>query len=179
MSHSVELERKFELRGPVTPYVCSTPVDFQDERDWLSEHIFPKLAELCLARGTYFSPVDVRWSAEDTLTQEGHLLCTLLDLVIKSAPYFLCLLGECYGPYNDGSQPVKEDTEQEDGSEHSFNKDWLQDNLAMAAECGHPWVMQDGHQCCSVPELEIITATFRGDSTQCTFYFRQVCGTVC
>ncbi|KAL8577364.1 hypothetical protein ACOMHN_038268 [Nucella lapillus] len=282
---SIDLERKFELRDPVTPYVCSTP-DFEDERDWLADHVFPKLAELCVARGTYFSPVDVRWSPQDSLAQEGLLLPSLLDLVHRSAPYFLCLLGERYGPYqkdqsstssfgfcqreplslsSSGSfhrgqtlsvgsgsfQKVqtwsvgsgsfqktptlavgshlksptivvssgsfkKGTTSQGQGSElfvksptlavsaGSYKKDqtlavgsgfyhkgqtsgsssmligqgaegidWLELNLSSAAERGYSWVLQDGHQNCSFPELEIMAACLRGLSNQCTFYFRQ------
>ena len=173
MSLFQDVECKFELRAPVTPYVCSTPADFQEERDWLAEIVFPELAELCSARGTYFSPVDVRWSADDTFTQEGHLLRSLLDLVSQSTPYFLCLLGECYGPYRE-SQPVSSEQAQDQSSDASEVKDWLELNLTLAAECGHQWVMQDSHPNCSVTELEIMAAALRGNSHQCTFYFRQV-----
>ncbi|XP_076469165.1 uncharacterized protein LOC143299693 [Babylonia areolata] len=170
MSYSLELERKFELRDPVTPYVCSTPADFEEERDWLVDHVFPKLVEVCVTRGTYFSPVDVRWSPQDSLTQEGHLLPSLLDLISRSAPYFLCLLGECYGPYRGNHQT--RDREAQSGS-NSESIDWLELNLTKAAQNGHPWVLQDGHQQCSISELEILAASLRGHSHQCTFYFRQ------
>lgn len=174
MSLSQDVERKFELRSPVTPYVCSTPGDFQEEREWLAERVFPELAELCCSRGTYFSPVDVRWSPDDPLTQEGHLLHSLLDLIARSAPYFLCLLGERYGPYRD-SQPAGADRPAEQASDVSSEvKDWLEVNLTLAAECGHPWVLQGGLETCSIPELEIMAAAFRGNSHHCTFYFRQV-----
>ncbi|KAK7485121.1 hypothetical protein BaRGS_00023661 [Batillaria attramentaria] len=165
---------QFELRRPVTPYVCSTPADFQEERDWLSTHVFPKLTDVCRARGTHFSPVDVRWSSEDTTAQDGHLLRLLLDLVAGSSPYFLCLLGECYGPYRpEGSQPIKASVGQHAVQTSKADGDWLDLNFSMAAQCGHGWVLQDGHQNCSIPELEIIAATFRGRSQQCTFYYRQ------
>ena len=173
MSLSQDVESKFELRAPVTPYICSTPVDFQEERDWLAERVFPELAEMCSARGTYFSPVDVRWSADDPFTQEGHLLRTLLDLVSGSAPYFLCLLGECYGPYRESMSAVS-DLAQDQPGDTSEVKDWLELNLTLAAECGYQWVLQDSHPHCSISELEIMAAALRGNSHQCTFYFRQV-----
>ncbi|XP_070193118.1 uncharacterized protein [Littorina saxatilis] len=167
MSQSQSTERKFELRDPVTPYVCSTPDDFHEERDWLTQYIFPRLAEMCKARGTYLAPVDIRWSEDDPVAQEGHLLHSLLDLIKKSAPYFLCLLGERYGPYCGGTR-VGIGTDSMERSE-----EWLELNLKIAAQCGHQWVTQSGHEQCSIPELEIMAATLRGNSHQCTFYFRQ------
>lgn len=170
------MESQFELRKPVTPYVCSTPGDFHLERDWLTTYVFPRLAEVCQARGTYLSPVDVRWSPDDAVTQNGHLLHLLLDLVKQSSPYFLCLLGETYGPYRPkDSAPISSQSaaDRRSSQESRSNVNWLDLNFSLAAKCGHGWVLKDGHQNCSIPELEIIAATVRSSSEQCAFYFRQ------
>lgn len=167
---------KYELLAPVTPYVCSTPLDFKEEREWLASKVFPHLQEVCKARGSYLAPVDVCWSPEDTEVQDGHLLHLLLDCVKNSAPYFICLLGECYGPYNPEDSLDTLSTSR--GNYMPYKPggqcNWLHLNMVNAAQAGHSWVMKDGRQHCSFLELEIIAATFLEHCDHATFYFRQV-----
>ena len=165
------MESKFELRSPITPYVCSTPSDFEEEREFLSEHVYPELVRLCQSRGTYFQAVDVQWEVEDTLTQNGFLLSSLLDLIGQTSPYFICLLGETYGPHLDHQpSPGRKDN----SSLSSDSNTWLDKNFNFASETGHAWVKEGDYCRSSIPELEIMAACFRGNATQCTFYFRQV-----
>ena len=43
--------QKYCLRSRITPYICSTPDDFVEEREHLVKHVFPRLHELCVHRG--------------------------------------------------------------------------------------------------------------------------------
>lgn len=71
----------------------------QDERNFLSEKVFPLVNELCEARGTSFHPVDLRGSdPEFHSVTTDLLLATILDN-IQTSPYHICLLGERYGPH--------------------------------------------------------------------------------
>lgn len=164
-----ERNQKFHIRKPVKPYICSTPGDFNDERDFLLENIFPKLCDLCKLRGGYFSPVDIRWEYDDEQVVGGHLLKLLLDYICKCCPYFICLLGETYGPYRSLDAPklpkriltINEDA------------DWLDKNYLISASAGYDWVLQEGHQNTSLTELEIIQAAFLNNTKHCHFYYRQ------
>ena len=161
--------RKFKLFRPVCPYVCSTPLDFNAEREYLADHIFPKLQEICKIRGSIFSPLDVQWEPDSLQTDSGHLLRILLDYITKCCPFFICLLGETYGPFRSLDSP-KLPTNLEDCSEDA---DWLDKNYLVAASAGYTWVLKEVHQNCSVPELEIIQAAFLSDNRFCHFYYRK------
>lgn len=164
-----EQNQKFHIRKPVKPYICSTPGDFTEERNFLLENVFPKLCEICKARGGYFSPVDIRWENDDDNVIGGHLLKLLLDYICKCCPYFICLLGETYGPYRPLESPklprrmlsIREDA------------DWLDKNYLIAASAGYGWVLQEGHQNTSLTELEIVQAAFLNNCKHCHFYYRQ------
>ncbi|VDI72723.1 Hypothetical predicted protein [Mytilus galloprovincialis] len=163
-----EQNQKFHIRKPVKPYICSTPGDFSEERDFLLENVFPKLREICKLRGGYFSPVDIRWENDDEQVVNGHLLKLLLDYICNCCPYFICLLGETYGPYRslDAPKLPKRFKINEDA-------DWLDKNYLIAASAGYDWVLQEGHQNTSLTELEIIQAAFLNNTKHCHFYYRQ------
>ncbi|KAL4226385.1 hypothetical protein ACF0H5_014369 [Mactra antiquata] len=162
-------QQKFTIRKPINPYICSTPCDFESERDFLETTIFPQLEELCLLRGTTFSPTDLRWMPNSLQTDTGQLLKLQLDYITKCSPYFLCLLGETYGPHREpecGKLPE---------SLHNLpeNVSWLDRNYLIAASSGYSWILKEVHQNCSIPELEIIQAAFLGDNRYAHFYYRQ------
>lgn len=162
-------KQKFHLRKPVTPYVCSTPCDFDNERKFIADEIFPQLEKLCHKRGTRFAPHDIQWKPGSSQTESGHLLRVNLDFILKCSPYFLCLLGETYGPHRqpDGNKLPE--------SLHSMpdDTDWLDKNYMIAASAGYTWILKEVHQNCSIPELEIIQASFLSDNHYCHFYYRQ------
>lgn len=163
------VQQKYSLRKPVTPYVCSTPYDLEEERTFIAERIFPQLEELCRHRGTRFNPYDIQWRPDSLQAETGHLLQVNLDFIVKCSPYFLCLLGETYGPHrvpDSGRLPE---------SLHSMTEEtpWIDRSYMVAAAAGYKWIMKDVHQNCSLPEIEIIQAAFLGDSHKCHFYYRQ------
>ncbi|KAL1775383.1 tetratricopeptide repeat protein 41 isoform X1 [Sigmodon hispidus] len=162
---------------PIQPYVCSTFDDFQEERDFLANTIFPRLNDFCSPRGTYFKAVDLRWSAvkahksfTTNLFRQYSCLCSqhlklCLDYVDSCFPFFICLLGQTYGDFLPHYSPflfsnVKDFT----------NLSKAEQNLYVAAKNGYPWVLETPH--CSLTEFEIIQAAFRKESQFQFFYFR-------
>ena len=97
--------KQFELRDAISPYVCSTPLDFSKERNYLSRVIFPQLNQLCKSRGSFFNPTDLRWTPGDPNSEKGFLLTTVLSSIRKCSPFFICLLGETYGPFREQGSP--------------------------------------------------------------------------
>ncbi|XP_035307676.1 tetratricopeptide repeat protein 41 [Cricetulus griseus] len=161
----------------IQPYVCSTLDDFQEERDFLANIIFPRLNDFCSLRGTYFKAVDLRWSAVKAhksfttnlfrqyscLRSQNLKLC--LDYVDSCFPFFICLLGQNYGDFLSEYSPylfskVKDFESLSKGEQ----------NLYVAAKNGYPWVLETPH--CSLMEFEIIHAAFRKESPFQFFYFR-------
>ncbi|XP_038170673.1 tetratricopeptide repeat protein 41-like isoform X5 [Arvicola amphibius] len=166
-----------KLQKPIRPYICSTLDDFQEERDFLANIIFPRLNDFCSPRGTYFKAVDLRWSAVKVrksftanlvrqhacLHSQNLKLC--LDYVESCFPFFICLLGQTYGDFLPGYTPfmftkVKDFTSLTKGEQ----------NLYIAAKNGYPWVLQT--PTCSLTEFEIMQAAFRKESPFQFFYFR-------
>lgn len=166
-----------KLQKPIRPYICSTLDDFQEERDFLANIIFPRLNDFCSPRGTYFKVVDLRWSAVKVrksftanlfrqhacLSSQNLKLC--LNYVDSCFPFFICLLGQTYGDFLPGYTPfvftkVKDFTSLSKGEQ----------NLYIAAKNGYPWVLKN--PTCSLTEFEIIQAAFRNESPFQFFYFR-------
>lgn len=132
-------KQKFTIRKPVTPYVCSTPCDFDAEREYLAQEVFPQLEELCQQRGTAFSPIDIKWKPDSLQTESGHLLRINLDFITRCSPYFICLLGESYGPHRlpeGGKLPESLNSLPEDAS-------WIDKNYLVAASAGYTWILKE------------------------------------
>ena len=161
--------QKFRLYKPVCPYICSTPLDFTEEREYLAEKIYPKLHAVCRTRGSVFSPLDIKWAPGGLQADSGHLLRICLDYITKCSPFFICLLGETYGPY----RPVDAPGLPQKISDCAEDANWLDKNYLVASAAGYKWVLREVHQHCSVPELEIIQAAFLSDNRYCHFYYRQ------
>ncbi|XP_011888047.1 PREDICTED: tetratricopeptide repeat protein GNN isoform X2 [Cercocebus atys] len=162
---------------PIQPYICSTLNDFQEERDFLANNIFPQLNELCNSRGTYFKAVDLNWSElkapkslpthlfrQYSCLQSQHLkLC--LDYVNSCFPFFICMLGQTYGDFlPDYSHFMTSKVTRLS----SLSK--VEQNLYVAAKNGYPWVLENPN--CSLTEFEIIQAAFLNESQFQYFYFR-------
>ncbi|XP_062971589.1 putative tetratricopeptide repeat protein 41 [Cynocephalus volans] len=178
-NENVERYAQFILKPqkPIQPYICSTLNDFQEERDFLANNIFPRLNELCRSRGTYFKAVDLRWSAfkaekslpanllrQYSCVYSQHLkLC--LDHVNICFPFFICMLGQTYGDFLPDYSPFMF-SKATDLS--SLSK--LEQNLYVAAKTGYPWVLENPN--CSLTEFEVMQAAFLNESQFQYFYFR-------
>src|SRR4051812_49128996 len=73
-----------------------------DERDALQQRVFPRLRELCLARGARFQPVDLRWGVGEEASRDQQALNIRLAEVERCRltsprPNFIVLLGDRYG----------------------------------------------------------------------------------
>nr|XP_033807635.1 putative tetratricopeptide repeat protein 41 isoform X2 [Geotrypetes seraphini] len=180
-NHKVEEEQEFYFTHwpPIQPYICSTTKDFQEEKDYLTHNIFPKLNQLCRARGTYFKAVDLRRTTEEqpdytdsslhlmqaNLSSQQLKLC--LDYISNSSPFFICMLGHTYGEFRpENSKHLCADS----SSTQGLSK--IEQNLYVAANNGYPWVLYEENQNCSITELEIIQAALGKYTEFHYFYFR-------
>ncbi|XP_064446787.1 putative tetratricopeptide repeat protein 41 isoform X3 [Mirounga angustirostris] len=166
-----------KFQKPIQPYICSTLNDFQEDRDFLANYIFPQLNELCNSRGTYFKAVDLRWPAlmappplssnlfrqHSCLHSQYLKLC--LDYVNTCFPFFICMLGQTYGDFLPEHVPLLF-SKATDLSSLST----VEQNLYVAAKNGYPWVLESPNY--SLTELEIIQAAFLNESQFQYFYFR-------
>ena len=60
-------------------FVSSTFSDFELERNYLQQHVFPRLEELRRAHGALFQPIDLRWG----ITDESSLDQKTLDICLN------------------------------------------------------------------------------------------------
>lgn len=91
---------KYKL-GIIRPFISSTFIDMQDERDILIKNIFPQLRKLCQERSATITEVDLRWGITTEQVQERKLLELCFEEISRSRPYFIGLLGELYGSVPD------------------------------------------------------------------------------
>ena len=83
-------------------FVSSTFEDLKVERNALQERVFPRLREVCAARGARFQAIDLRWgvSREAALDHQAIAIC-LREIArcqaITPRPNFIALLGDRYG----------------------------------------------------------------------------------
>ena len=101
LSHNSKRRLQYQLSEAITPFVSSTFIDFEDEREYLVKKIFPQLNLLCVEKGSRFEPLDLRWGISESQKDKGHLIQSCLDYVRHCSPYFICLLGERYGSHRD------------------------------------------------------------------------------
>ncbi len=68
----------------------------QEERDYLTKHVFPSIRSLCADRGLSFSEVDLRWGITAEQAQSGEVIEICLR-EIDRCTYFVNMLGARYG----------------------------------------------------------------------------------
>jgi len=78
-------------------FVSSTFRDMGADRDELVKRVFPRLRRLCDERGVVWGEVDLRWGITEEQSDEGEVLPICLALIDRTRPYFIGLVGECYG----------------------------------------------------------------------------------
>lgn len=78
-------------------FISSTFRDMHAERNHLVRFVFPELKERCRKQHIHLIDVDLRWGVSEADAQDGKALDICLDEVDSCRPYFLGLLGHCYG----------------------------------------------------------------------------------
>ena len=81
-----------------------------------------------------------------------------LDMIRRCSPYYICLLGECYGSYRPNTSDSLPETYQDLDEDAS----WLDKNFMVAASSGYDWILRDTFQNSSITELEVTQAVFLG-----------------
>ncbi|MCY2987443.1 MAG: tetratricopeptide repeat protein [Planctomycetota bacterium] len=129
-------------------FVSSTFLDMKAERDYLEKFTFPKLRQLCEARGVQWGDVELRWGITDEDVKQGRFVPLIMKEIERCQPWFIGLLGERYG-----SVPTPE----------QLPHDLIQQ---------YPWINECRDR--SVTELEIIRGVFQNENSRnrAFFYFR-------
>uniref|UniRef100_A0A1I8HIM4 NACHT domain-containing protein n=1 Tax=Macrostomum lignano TaxID=282301 RepID=A0A1I8HIM4_9PLAT len=84
-------------------FLSSTFSDMGTERNYLMQHVNPRLKKFCRdSFGLEFQTIDMRWGVGDEvqLDHQGPYMCYQeIDnsLIMSAGPYFICLLGQRYG----------------------------------------------------------------------------------
>ena len=66
----------------------------QAERDYLINHIFPKVRRYCIERGVVFTEVDLRWGITEQEAENGRVIELCLNEIDRSHPFFIGLIGD-------------------------------------------------------------------------------------
>src|SRR5439155_26494131 len=135
-------------------FISSTFRDMHAERDWLRNHVFPRLEEELRKRRHHLEPIDLRVGVETTHADSDEarellVLKVCLKEIQRSRPFLIVLLGDRYG--------------------------WVppEDRMLAAAQEAGFAIDARGH---SVTALEIeygILKEFPEQRHRCFFYFRE------
>ncbi|XP_038637119.1 tetratricopeptide repeat protein 41 isoform X2 [Scyliorhinus canicula] len=160
----------FTYRPPIQVFLCSTSEDFQEERNYLENDIFPLLSEFCNTRRSCLKVLDVHWASQEGRhhqSTDSHQLKVSLDIITKRLPFFICMLGQKYGDYcsPDAKCFTADGTDME-----ALSK--VEKNIHIAARNGYSWILHEDYKDCSLLELEITEAALLNDSGFSFFYFR-------
>lgn len=149
----------------IKPFVCSTD-EFEEERGILSSSIYPKLKEICETRGTSFNPYDWDLKLSQDRLDSGLPLQLALDCITAS-PFFICIIGHKYGNYRpEGSSPLSK-------NESFKNYNWIERNIARAAESGYNWLLDESYTSTSLFEFKIMQAAFFSEENQYLRFYIQ------
>lgn len=174
---------KRAMYANVSPYVCCNIPEFKEELEYLENNTFEKIRRLYDEYNVNFEPCNISWSENDLIAKNGFLLRLLLHNVENSAPFFLCLLGEKYGPYVEEDKATKAKFE----NLRKYNKNsselflpttrrmnWIEKNLVIAQKTGYSSIVNPLTQNNSLLDLQIQTAVLNGSNHEFfRFYYRQ------
>ena len=85
-------------------FISGAFFDTHPERNYLAEHVFPKIQRYCREHSIHFSWIDIRQDVTKDQLQEGKSVATCLDEIHRRFPYILGIVGNDYG-----WQPTPED----------------------------------------------------------------------
>jgi hypothetical protein len=175
----------------ISPYVCCNIPEFQDELELLESNTFKKIKILYDQFNINFEPVNIFWNESDDVAKNGYLLRILLHNIENSSPFFICLLGEQYGPHVEeeaksakflnvqqnshlkvDSGMKKQNTELFIPSSRRMN--WIERNLLIAQKTGYSNIINSITQYNSLLDLQVQTAVLNETNHDFfRFYYRQ------
>ena len=160
----------------IKPFVCSNIGEFDDERKHLRDKTFPRIKQKLKQLNINFEPIQLDVDLNDDYVQSGQYLRLLLHNIQKSNPFFMCLLGQQYGPYSNEEQSsdlIEFNEKMADGFQpHDMN--WIEKNLLIASQTGYDHIINSVTYKNSFLEYQIMTALY--DDTAYPyyrFYYRQ------
>ena len=158
---------KTRMFSNISPYFCCNIDEFKDEIAYLYENTFPKLKSELNKININFDPIQIKWNEQTDFAKSGYLLRLLLHSIHKSSPFFICLLGQQYGPYFE-----KKDTKLIYKDKRRIN--WIEKNLLVASKTGFSNIVNPMTYHNSFLEFQINTALSLDQSyPYYRFYCRQ------
>ena len=130
-------------------FLSSTFSDMQEERNYLTKKIFPRIREICEKRGVRFSVLDLRWGITEEESRTGKVIEICMDEIKRTKPFFLGLLGGRYGWI-----PTEEETKL---------------NWHLAEK--YPWIQEYMKEGCSITEIEMQYAVLKEAEKIDAFFF--------
>ena len=130
-------------------FLSSTFSDMQEERNYLTKKIFPRIREICEKRGVRFSVLDLRWGITEEESRTGKVIEICMDEIKRTKPFFIGLLGGRYGWI-----PTEEETKL---------------NWHLAEK--YPWIQEYMKEGCSITEIEMQYAVLKEAEKIDAFFF--------
>lgn len=164
----------------INPYICSNIREFEEDRKHLRDVTFVRIRQELDNLNVNFSPLEIDWTENDNYVRSGYLLRLLLYNVKKSMPFFICLLGQQYGPYLEEKSELEllKRVAQADPSDAKLptlrSLSWLAKNVLVASQTGFHTIVNPATFQFSLLEYQINTALYHAhDPSYLRFYFRQ------
>ena len=153
----------------IQPFICSNMNEFEDERLFLKENTFVHLKNEFEKLSINFEPIDINWKETHEYFKSGNMLRLLLHNIQQASPFFICLIGQKYGPH----------IEKRDGhvSLEIYNKmdSYIQRNMLNATQTGYSHLITPLSFNNSFLEFQINAALLNENNyPYYRFYYRQI-----
>ncbi len=86
-----------KLNARIRIFISSTFRDMQGERDVIVNSVFPRLRREFRNRMTDIMEIDLRWGIDEADIKNRALLEICIGETLHCSPYFVGLIGDCYG----------------------------------------------------------------------------------
>lgn len=145
--------------------------EFDEERLHLKAATFPKIKSEYEKLSVNFEPIDMIWKETTDYFKTGHLLRLLLHNVQQAAPFFICLIGQKYGPHIS-----KKDNNNSISLEITSKLDsYIQRNLLVSSQTGYSHIVNPATYNNSFLEFQVNAAlSSENNYPFYRFYYRQV-----
>ena len=164
------------MASNICPFVCSNIGEFEDERNYLKEHTFPRIKATLDKVFVNFDPVQIEWSESSEYVKAGNLLRLLLHSIKQTSPFFLCLLGQQYGPHVEKKdRPTQNFLINEPNANNFASISWIEKNLIVASQTGYNHIINPVNYHNSFIDYQINMALYEEQNyPYYRFYYRQI-----